>query len=86
MLRAKTGTLDGVSALAGYVIDASGRALVFVVLLDKTPCTRGRPPALDIIGATLRTCGCGSPAGLSASLRPRLSKEGWAWRGPGTVE
>jgi D-alanyl-D-alanine carboxypeptidase/D-alanyl-D-alanine-endopeptidase (penicillin-binding protein 4) len=62
MLRAKTGTLDGVSALAGFVIDASGRALVFVVLLDKTPFA-GAPAALDVIGAKLRTCGCGSPPG-----------------------
>jgi serine-type D-Ala-D-Ala carboxypeptidase/endopeptidase (penicillin-binding protein 4) len=62
MLRAKTGTLIGVSALAGYVIDASGRALVFVVLTDAAPPI-GTAAALDVIGATLRGCGCGSAVG-----------------------
>ena len=60
MLRAKTGTLVGVYALAGYVIDVSGRPLVFVALLDKAPW-EGAPAALDKIGAALRNCGCGSP-------------------------
>ena len=62
MLRAKTGTLNGVTALAGYVIDDSGRPLLLVVLLDKTPWT-GAPAAVDKIGSAVRACGCGSPAG-----------------------
>jgi len=53
-LRAKTGTLPGVNALAGYVVDAKGRLLAFAVLADKV--TAGIIPAetaLDKIGAAL---------------------------------
>ncbi|HEY1487990.1 MAG TPA: D-alanyl-D-alanine carboxypeptidase/D-alanyl-D-alanine-endopeptidase [Micromonosporaceae bacterium] len=62
MLRAKTGTLNFTNALAGYVIDESGRPLILVVLLDKTPWTGART-AVDKIGAAVRACGCGTPAG-----------------------
>ncbi|HEY2791430.1 MAG TPA: D-alanyl-D-alanine carboxypeptidase/D-alanyl-D-alanine-endopeptidase, partial [Micromonosporaceae bacterium] len=62
MLRAKTGTLNFTSSLAGFVVDASGRPLILVVLADKTAWTGARP-AIDKIGAAVRACGCGSPAG-----------------------
>jgi D-alanyl-D-alanine carboxypeptidase/D-alanyl-D-alanine-endopeptidase (penicillin-binding protein 4) len=53
-LRAKTGTLPGVNALAGYVVDSKGRLLAFAVLADKV--TAGIIPAevaLDRVGAAL---------------------------------
>jgi D-alanyl-D-alanine carboxypeptidase/D-alanyl-D-alanine-endopeptidase (penicillin-binding protein 4) len=59
-LRAKTGSLTGVTALAGTLIDADGRTLVFAVMADKYPPGLDAPKAIDVIGATLGTCGCGS--------------------------
>jgi serine-type D-Ala-D-Ala carboxypeptidase/endopeptidase (penicillin-binding protein 4) len=59
VLRAKTGTLDGVSALAGTVVDASGRSLAFAVMVDKVPIGLDAPAAEDAIGAALYRCGCG---------------------------
>lgn len=35
ILRGKTGTLDGVSSLAGYLYSASGRALAFTILVNR---------------------------------------------------
>jgi len=40
------------------VIDGSGRALAFAVLVDKVPYGPGALPALDVIGGTLSACGC----------------------------
>lgn len=59
VLRAKTGTLDGVSALAGTVVDTSGRALSFAVMVDKVPGGLDAPAAEDAIGIVLYRCGCG---------------------------
>jgi D-alanyl-D-alanine carboxypeptidase/D-alanyl-D-alanine-endopeptidase (penicillin-binding protein 4) len=54
VLRAKTGTLNGVNALAGYVTDAKGRLLVFAVLADKVNTNAASAEvALDRIGAAL---------------------------------
>jgi D-alanyl-D-alanine carboxypeptidase/D-alanyl-D-alanine-endopeptidase (penicillin-binding protein 4) len=58
VLRAKTGTLDGVSALAGTVVDASGRSLAFAVMVDKVPLGLDAPSAEDVIGVALYRCGC----------------------------
>jgi serine-type D-Ala-D-Ala carboxypeptidase/endopeptidase (penicillin-binding protein 4) len=58
VLRAKTGTLDGVSALAGTVVDASGRSLAFAVMVDKVPIGLNAPAAEDVIGVALYRCGC----------------------------
>ena len=59
-IRAKTGTLSGVSALAGVVRDASGRLLAFAVLADRVPAggTAGAEAALDAAATTLSRCGC----------------------------
>ncbi|MEH0969812.1 D-alanyl-D-alanine carboxypeptidase/D-alanyl-D-alanine-endopeptidase [Micromonospora sp. CPCC 205546] len=60
VVRAKTGTLTGVHAIAGVVSTADGRLLTFAVLTDAVPpdgltAARG---ALDRIGAALAGCGC----------------------------
>lgn len=57
-LRAKTGSLTGTNALAGFVTDARGRVLTFALMSNNAGPT-GRT-ALDALAATLRACGCGS--------------------------
>ncbi len=59
-VRAKTGTLTGVSALAGVVRTVEGRVLVFVAVADRVPAggRAGAEAALDRIGATLAGCRC----------------------------
>jgi D-alanyl-D-alanine carboxypeptidase/D-alanyl-D-alanine-endopeptidase (penicillin-binding protein 4) len=53
-VRAKTGTLTGVHALAGYVPDANGRLLAFAVLVDKvTAPLLPAEDAVDQIGTAL---------------------------------
>jgi serine-type D-Ala-D-Ala carboxypeptidase/endopeptidase (penicillin-binding protein 4) len=44
----KTGTLEGVRALAGYVIDAQGRRWIVVAIINHPHATRG-PAALDAL-------------------------------------
>ncbi len=56
-VRAKTGTLSEVNTLAGMVLDADGRVLVFAFMSAGSPANKARP-ALDAIAATLRRCGC----------------------------
>lgn len=58
-VRAKTGTLTGVNALAGMVVDVDGRVLVFAFMSasNRNPETEVRP-ALDVMAAALRGCGC----------------------------
>lgn len=56
-VRAKTGTLDNVNALAGIVTDRDGRALTFTLLSTGTPSEFAKP-ALDAVAVALRECGC----------------------------
>jgi D-alanyl-D-alanine carboxypeptidase/D-alanyl-D-alanine-endopeptidase (penicillin-binding protein 4) len=59
-VRAKTGTLDGVSAEAGLVTDSDGRQLVFAFIANGVPIggTDQARVALDGLAATLAGCGC----------------------------
>ncbi|MCW2518310.1 MAG: hypothetical protein JWR46_929 [Mycobacterium sp.] len=58
LLRAKTGSLTGTNALAGFVTDDSGRVLTFSLISNNAGPT-GRT-AIDALAAALRSCGCGS--------------------------
>jgi D-alanyl-D-alanine carboxypeptidase/D-alanyl-D-alanine-endopeptidase (penicillin-binding protein 4) len=60
VVRAKTGTLNGVSALAGLVRTADGRLLAFDLTADGVPlgATKRAEAALDRLAAALAACGC----------------------------
>ncbi|MEV2241817.1 D-alanyl-D-alanine carboxypeptidase/D-alanyl-D-alanine-endopeptidase [Micromonospora sp. NPDC049891] len=60
VVRAKTGTLTRVHAIAGVVTTAEGRLLTFAVLTDDVPPDGMEPAraALDRIAAALAGCGC----------------------------
>ncbi|HEU5034362.1 MAG TPA: D-alanyl-D-alanine carboxypeptidase/D-alanyl-D-alanine-endopeptidase [Mycobacteriales bacterium] len=58
LVRAKTGTLAGVSTLAGQVVDADGRLLVFAFLSNHAPAPTAAEAALDRLAARLAQCGC----------------------------
>ncbi|MDQ2755768.1 MAG: D-alanyl-D-alanine carboxypeptidase, partial [Actinomycetota bacterium] len=61
VVRAKTGTLTGVSGLAGTVTTADGRVLVFVLVANDVPSasgTSGARAALDGFATVLARCGC----------------------------
>ena len=45
-LRGKTGTLDGVSSLAGYLFDVSGNKLAFAIIQNRT-ASRERALSLE---------------------------------------
>jgi D-alanyl-D-alanine carboxypeptidase/D-alanyl-D-alanine-endopeptidase (penicillin-binding protein 4) len=57
VVRAKTGTLTGVSSLAGITTDADGRLLVFALMSNDVIPSVVRPE-LDAIAARLSRCGC----------------------------
>ena len=61
LVRAKTGSLPHVTSLAGTVLDADARQLVFVVLADATPDGGqwGPRAAIDSFVTALSGCGCG---------------------------
>jgi serine-type D-Ala-D-Ala carboxypeptidase/endopeptidase (penicillin-binding protein 4) len=71
-LRAKTGTLENVSALSGYLQAASGEKFVFSVIVNDFP---GRASTvvqhIDAIGATVAAQGSqGGPGSALAALSP----------------
>ncbi|MFT3716122.1 MAG: D-alanyl-D-alanine carboxypeptidase/D-alanyl-D-alanine-endopeptidase [Gordonia sp. (in: high G+C Gram-positive bacteria)] len=56
-VRAKTGTLTGVSSLTGIVQDVDGRVLSFALMSGGTSPADARP-AIDALAGALRECGC----------------------------
>ena len=57
-VRAKTGTLTGVTALAGLAVDAKGRLLAFALMADQAKDSYQGQFALDSAAAAIVTCGC----------------------------
>jgi serine-type D-Ala-D-Ala carboxypeptidase/endopeptidase (penicillin-binding protein 4) len=57
-VRAKTGTLLGVHALAGTVVTTDGRLLAFAVVADGSVSEVAAESALDDVAAALAGCGC----------------------------
>jgi len=63
LVRAKTGSLPGVTSLAGTVQTVDGRLLAFAVLADATPPGGQAAPraAIDAMVEALAACGCSTP-------------------------
>ena len=58
-MRAKTGTLLGIHALAGTAVTADGRLLAFAVIADEPAGGEAEAEgALDDFAAGLAGCGC----------------------------
>jgi len=61
LVRAKTGTLSHVSAIAGTAVDRSGELLIFAFVANRVPSPdpTAAEGALDRLAAALTSCGCG---------------------------
>lgn len=57
-VRAKTGSIRGVDALAGYVVSADGHVLTFAFLLKGAPTPAEGRAWIDRASAVLASCGC----------------------------
>ncbi|MDF5758907.1 D-alanyl-D-alanine carboxypeptidase/D-alanyl-D-alanine-endopeptidase [Spongiactinospora sp. TRM90649] len=59
LVRAKTGTLNGVNTLAGLVTTTDGRLVAFAFMADDVPAGWGKAEAaLDRLAAIVSRCGC----------------------------
>ncbi|MGY0485845.1 D-alanyl-D-alanine carboxypeptidase/D-alanyl-D-alanine endopeptidase [Streptomyces sp. WG-D5] len=58
LVRAKTGTLTGVNTLAGTVVDADGRLLVFAFMTEGAVDPRAAQSGLDRLASSVANCGC----------------------------
>jgi D-alanyl-D-alanine carboxypeptidase/D-alanyl-D-alanine-endopeptidase (penicillin-binding protein 4) len=58
LVRAKTGTLTGVNTLAGTVVDADGRLLVFAFMTEGAPAPQAAQAGLDRLASAVANCGC----------------------------
>ncbi|MFG3499221.1 D-alanyl-D-alanine carboxypeptidase/D-alanyl-D-alanine-endopeptidase [Streptomyces sp. NPDC047928] len=70
LVRAKTGTLTGVNALAGTLVTADGRLLAFAFLAGNTPSPYTAQPALDRLADALTAAGNGPDRAAGASPAP----------------
>lgn len=57
-VQAKTGTLTGVSSLAGTVLDRDGRVVVFAMIANRVRSLPAVRDTMDRIASRLATCGC----------------------------
>lgn len=57
-VHAKTGTLTGVTSLAGTVLDRDGRTLVFAMIDDKVRSLGATRETMDTVASRLAGCGC----------------------------
>jgi LysM repeat protein len=69
-LRAKTGTIDSVSALSGYVTAANGEMLAFAIMVNGVPSTWRAKRVEDEIGAALAAFDRGGPPASQAVPTP----------------
>ncbi|MBV9023407.1 MAG: D-alanyl-D-alanine carboxypeptidase/D-alanyl-D-alanine-endopeptidase [Streptomycetaceae bacterium] len=58
LVHAKTGTLTGVNTLAGTVVDANGRLLVFAFMTSGTSDPNAAVATLDRLATVVTGCGC----------------------------
>nr|WP_306318585.1 MULTISPECIES: D-alanyl-D-alanine carboxypeptidase/D-alanyl-D-alanine-endopeptidase [unclassified Streptomyces] len=58
LVRAKTGTLTGVNTLAGTVVDADGRLLVFAFMTEGATDPKAAQSGLDRLASSVANCGC----------------------------
>ncbi|GIS78669.1 MAG: hypothetical protein CM1200mP14_02350 [Gammaproteobacteria bacterium] len=70
-LRAKTGTIEGVSALSGIVRSRDEERLAFSILLNGTPSTTRAKRVENLVGARLGPNSCAVP---NVDLMPELRK------------
>jgi D-alanyl-D-alanine carboxypeptidase/D-alanyl-D-alanine-endopeptidase (penicillin-binding protein 4) len=59
VVRAKTGSLSSVNAMAGELLTKDGRLLVFAIMAKGGPNALAARAALDRVAAKLVSCGCG---------------------------
>src|SRR5207302_4223638 len=58
VVRAKTGTMAGVNGLAGTVVDAQGRLVMFAFFTERARSPSRAEAALDRLASILAGCGC----------------------------
>lgn len=73
-LRAKTGTIEGVSALSGYVSASNGERLAFAIISNDVRSTFGAKRIEDRIGARLAAFDRPAPAVRDPAGRGRLAR------------
>ncbi len=84
VVRAKTGNLDTVAALAGFAYDQDGRLLIFALNAAKVPKAADLQAAADTIDATataIASCGCRLSRGGTGCPGRNLWALGGHWCG-----